>query len=176
MSFARVRALAVVVALAVAAIVFVVVAVVRDSQGGAQAVEGCPAGYVRADIRFPVPKDVKVRIYNGTQIFKLGEQVAGDFRNRRFQVDERVTTATRSYNGVAMLQYGPLAVGSAHLIKAYFLGAEPKYDPKRKGTVVDVTIGAAYQKLGTTTEVNQAISILGEPELPARACPTHADS
>lgn len=175
MSFARIRALAIVVALAVAAVVFVVVALVRDTQGGAQAVQGCPAGYVRADIRFPVPKDVKIRVYNGSQIVGLGNQVAEDFRNRRFQVDRRVTKASKRYGRVAKLEYGPLAVGAAHLVKAYFLGAESVYQANRKGTVVDVTIGTGYQKLLTSTEVNQAISIQGEPELPARACPLHAD-
>lgn len=171
MSFARVRALAVVVALAVAAVVFVVVALVRDTQSGATPAEACPAGHVRADLELPRQQDVRIRVYNGTDIPGLGNQVASEFRNRRFQVDERVTKASRRYNGVAMLQYGPMGVGSAHLLRAYFLGAEPKYDAKRKGAVVDVTVGAGFQKLGTTTEVNQSISILGEPELPSRACP-----
>ena len=69
----------------------------------------------------------------------------------------------------------PLGVGAAHLLKAYFLGAEAKYDAKRKGAVVDLTVGSGFQKLGTSTEVNQAISILGEPELPPRACPAQTN-
>ena len=53
MSFARVRALVVVGVLAVAAIVFVVVALVRDSQGGAVNGEKCPAGAPMADVTLP---------------------------------------------------------------------------------------------------------------------------
>ncbi|GGJ77682.1 hypothetical protein GCM10010123_04660 [Pilimelia anulata] len=175
MSFARVRALAVVAALAVAAVVFVVVAMVRDSQSNAKAQPGCPAGFVRAAVDLPKQQDVKVRIFNGTDVPGLGQQLAGEFRNRRFQVDQRVTTASRRFNGVALLQFGPMGVGSAHLLRAYFLGAQPRYEPGRKGAVVDITVGAGYQKLSTTTEVNQAISALGEPELPPRACPISAD-
>jgi len=170
MSFARVRALAFVGALAVAAIVFVVVAVVRDSQTGARAAENCPAGWALADIRLPEPKDVHLRVSNGTLQPRLGERVADEFHNRRFQVDKKVGNAEKHFDGVALLQYGPDGVGSAHLLRAYFLDATPQYNPKRKGAVVDVTVGDQFQKLGTSTEVNQAIGILGEPTLPDHAC------
>jgi hypothetical protein len=171
MSFARVRALVVVAALTVAAIIFVVVALVRDSQTGATTVAGCPDGFVMANIRLPEPKEVKIRVYNGSGTAGQGEQVADDFRNRKFQVDKKVTTAARAVDGIAVLRYGPEAVGSAHLLRAYFLDeADTQYDRKRKGDVVDVIIGKEFQQLGTTTEVNQSIGALGSPPLPEGAC------
>jgi len=175
MSFARVRALVVIAALTVAAIVFVVVAVVRDSQTGAADAASCPEGFVLASIGMPEPKEVKIKIFNATGVSGRGEQVAEDFRNRRFQVDPKVTTARRAVDDTAVLRYGPEAVGASHLLRAYFLDeAATQYDRKRKGDVVDVIIGSDFQQLGTTTEVSQSIAALGSPPLPEGACP--ADS
>ena len=53
MSFARVRALVVVGVLAVAAVVFVITALVHDSQGGTVNGENCPAGAPLADVTLP---------------------------------------------------------------------------------------------------------------------------
>jgi LytR cell envelope-related transcriptional attenuator len=171
MSFARVRALVVVAALTVAAIIFVVVALVRDSQTGDTPVAGCPEGFVMANIRLPEPKDVKIKVFNGSGIPGQGEQVADDFRNRKFQVDKKASNSTKAVDGIAVLRYGPEAVGAAHLLRAYFLDeATTQYDRKRKGDVVDVIIGTDFQQLGTTTEVNQSIGALGNPPLPAGAC------
>jgi hypothetical protein len=171
MSFARVRALVVVAALTVAAIIFVVIAVVRDSQTGAATAAECPDGFVIANIKLPEPKDVKVKIFNASGLRGQGPRIAEDFRNRRFQVDKRAADAAKAVDGVAVLRYGPEAVGAAHLLRAYFLDeADPQYDRKRKGPVVDVIIGARFQQLGTTTEVNQSIGTLGNPDLPQGAC------
>ena len=77
------------------------------------------------------------------------------------------------------MRYGPEAVGSAWLLRAYFLNqADAQYDAKRKGVVVDVVIGSSFQQLATTTEVNQSLVELGEPELPVGACvaPAKKDS
>jgi hypothetical protein len=171
MSFARVRALVVVAALTVAAVIFVIVAVVRDSQSGAATAEGCPEGFVLADIRLPEPKEVKIKIFNASGVPGMGQRVAEDFRNREFQVDKTVTNASKAVNGIAVLRFGPEAYGSAHLLRAYFLDeADQQYDLKRKGVVVDVIIGSDFQQLGTTTEVNQSIGALGNPVLPEGAC------
>jgi hypothetical protein len=171
MSFARVRALVVVAALTVAAVIFVVVALVRDSQTGVASANGCPDGFVIANIKLPEPKEVKLRVYNASGVPEQGGRVAEDFRNRKFQVDKRVSDARGAVNGVAVLRYGPAAVGAAHLLRAYFLDeAETQYNDKRKGDLVDVIIGTSFQQLGTTTEVNQSIGALGNPPLPPGAC------
>ncbi|MGA5300439.1 LytR C-terminal domain-containing protein [Nucisporomicrobium flavum] len=172
MSSSRARARALVLAglLAVAAAVLVTVAVVRDSQAGAVA-DRCPAGAVRADVRLPADnQQVTVRVYNGSGTPGLAKTVSADFRNRRFTT-EKPAESRKKVDGVAVLRYGPEAVGRAWLVRAYFLNqADVRYDPRRKGPVVDVVVGAGFLQLATFTEVSQALVALGEPEVPPGAC------
>jgi hypothetical protein len=179
MSFARVRALVVVGVLAVAAVVFVVVAVVRDSQGDAVAGGGCPDGSVMANVTLPdEPDQVTVKVYNGTKQAGLADSVTNEFKNRRFKT-QKPAENKKKVDGVAVMRYGPEAVGSAWLLRAYFLNqADVQYDAKRKGAVVDVVVGKGFQQLATTTEVNQSLVELGEPEVPLGACvaPAKKDS
>jgi len=179
MSFARVRALVVVGVLAVAAVVFVVVALVRDTQGDAVAGGGCPDGSVMANVTLPEdPEDVTVKVYNGTKTPGLADNVTNEFKNRRFKT-QKPAENKKKVDGVAVMRYGPEAVGSAWLLRAYFLNqADVQYDAKRKGAVVDVVVGKSFQQLATTTEVNQSLVELGEPEVPLGACvaPAKKDS
>lgn len=172
MSFARVRALVVVGALVLFALVFVVVALVRDTQGGATVADGCPEGYALANVRLREQKDVKINVYNATDIPGLANRVATDFKNRKFQVlKEGNDPLKKGVDGVAVLRYGPKAVGSAHLMRAYFLDqAKVEYDPTREDDTVDVVIGNSFQQLATTTEVNQSLVELGKPQLPPQTC------
>jgi hypothetical protein len=171
MSFARVRALAVIGVLVMFALVFIGVAIVRDSQADGDLTVGCPEGYQRADITLYEPKDVKIRVFNATETQGLANTVAQDFENRKFQVVEK-GNSKKGVDGVAVLRYGPKAVGSWHLLRAYFLDeADPEYDPNREDDVVDVVIGNSFRQLATTTEVNQALVELGgKPELPPQTC------
>jgi hypothetical protein len=170
MSFARVRALVVVGLLAVLALTFVVVALVRDTQGKAGTAEGCPDGWPLADVTLHEPKDVKINVFNATDEPGRAATVADDFRNRKFDV-KKVGNAPKGIDDVAVLRYGPKGVGSAHLLRAYFLNnAEPMYDPKRTDDTVDVVLGNGFQQLATTTEVNQSLGDLGAPEVPPGAC------
>jgi len=176
MSFARVRALVVIGVLAVAAIVFVVVALVRDSQGGLTASGGCPAGAPLANVTLPDdPDQVKVKIYNGTSQAGLADKVTNDFKNRGFTM-QKPGVSKKKFDRIAIITYGPKAVGDAQLLKAYFLGkARPQYVAKRTSDVVDIVIGAEYQQLATSTEVNQSLVELGEPEVPPGACAAPAE-
>jgi hypothetical protein len=171
MSFARVRALVVVGVLAVAAVVFVIVALVRDTQRNAVAGDTCPAGAPLADITLPDdPDQVTVKVLNGTKTPGLAESVTNDFKNRRFKV-QAPGQDKKQVKDVAVVRYGPAAVGSAQLLEAYFLGqATPEYNPKRKGAVVDIVVGSRFQQLATSTEVNQSLVELGEPLVPPGAC------
>jgi hypothetical protein len=174
MSFARVRALVVIGVLAVAAVVFVIVALIRDSQGGTVAGDGCPAGYIRANVSLPEPKDVKIKVFNATNNSGWGTEITDDFKNRRFQTEKPANNA-KVVDEVAVLRFGPKAVGAAHLLSAYFIReAVPQYDAKRKSDVVDVIIGSNFKQLATTTEVNQSLVELGEPDLPPGTCPAVA--
>lgn len=172
MSFARVRALVVIGVLAVAAVVFVVVALVQDTQGDASAQDGCPEGAPLADITLPDdPDEVKVKVYNATSTAGLGDKVTTDFKNRGFVMEKPAESKTK-FDNIAIIRYGPKTVADAQLLKAYFLGkAKPEYNPKRTNDVVDIIVGANYQQLATSTEVNQSLVELGEPELPPGACP-----
>jgi hypothetical protein len=171
MSFARVRALVVIGVLAVAAIVFVVVALVRDTQGDAVADSGCPEGAPLADVTLPDDtKDVKLRVLNGTSTANLAENVSTAFENRGFSMQKPAGSKSK-YDGIAIIRYGPKAVGDAQLIKAYFLGeAKPEYNAKRTDDIVEIVVGDDYAQLATSTEVNQSLVELGEPEVPPGAC------
>ncbi|MGC4805520.1 LytR C-terminal domain-containing protein [Micromonospora sp. DT233] len=166
------RALVVVGLLAVLALVVMVVALVRDTQGEAGIVGGCPEGAPLADVTLRETKDVKINVYNATDEPGLASKVADDFRNRKFQV-KKEGNAGKQVDDVAILRYGPKGVGSAHLLRAYFLNnAKDGYDPKRKDDVVDVVLGGSFAQLATTTEVNQSLGDLGAPVAPPGSCPS----
>jgi hypothetical protein len=171
MSFARVRALVVVGVLAVAAIVFVVVALVRDKQADNANGANCPDGAPLADVRLPDdPAEVTLKVLNGTNRAGLADSVSNEFKNRRFTVQSPGKSKTK-YKGVAEIRYGPDAVGRAQLVQAYFLAqSNLVYNAKRKGPVIEIVIGSQFQSLATTTEVNQSLVEIGEPTLPPGAC------
>ena len=171
MSFARVRALVVVGVLAVAAIVFVITALVKDSQGNEVTGDNCPAGAPLADVTLPDdPAEVTVKVYNGTNTTGLADSVTNEFKNRRFTVQKPAESRTK-YKGVAEIRYGPDAVGRAQLLRAYFLDqSKLEYNAKRKGILIDIVIGNQFRQLATTTEVNQSLVEVGEPTLPPGAC------
>jgi LytR cell envelope-related transcriptional attenuator len=173
MSFARVRALVVVGVLLLAAAVFVVMALVRDSQGDPKAAAGCPKDAVLVNTRLPDEnKDVKLKIFNGTAVPGLAEKVGEDFSHRGFTVDKKKGDNPKAVSGVAVLRFGPKAVGAAWLLRAYFLQeAEPQFDAKRRNDVVDVVVGKKFQQLATETEVKQSLTQLGNPSPPAGTCP-----
>ncbi len=171
MSFARVRALVVIGVLSVAAVVFVITALVKDTQGDEVTGGGCPDGFVLANITLQEPKDVKLKVFNATENAGWGTDVTTSFKNRGFQT-EKPDDSNTAVKNVAILRFGPKTVSAAHLLRAYFLDeAVLRYDPKRKSDIVDVIIGTQFRQLATTTEVNQSIGALGEPELPPGACP-----
>ncbi len=86
MSFARVRALAVVGALVLAAIIFVTVALVKDKQSGPAQAQGCAKDAVMANITLPEEQDVKINVYNATDKPGLASEMKNEFTNRKFKV------------------------------------------------------------------------------------------
>ena len=174
MTFARVRALVVVSILVILAGVFVGYALIEDSQKGKSVAEKCPDGWKVVDLNLREAEDIKITVLNATDRPNLAGSVANDFSNRGFQVEKKGNAKT-AVNGVAVLRYGPKAVGAAHLVRAYFLDeAEAQYDPERTDDIVDVIIGKDFKQLATSTEVNQSLVELtaaGEPKLPAQSCP-----
>ena len=170
MTFARVRALIVVGVLVILAVGFVGYALAKDSQRGATVARSCPDGWAIADLQLRPPEEVKINVFNATDKPNLANAVASDFGNRKFKVQKKGNDK-KGVEGVAVLRYGPKSVGSAHLLKAYFLNeAEAEYNPARTDDVVDVVIGDSFKQLATTTEVNQALVELASPELPPESC------
>ena len=169
MSFARVRALAVLAVLVVIAGVFVVVALVRDTQGTVAA-GGCPDGFVPANLRLPETREIKINVYNGSGRDGVAGSVSEDFKNRSLQVLKQ-GNSKKAVDGVAVLRYGPKAVGAAHVMRSFFLNeAKLEFDLKRADDVVDVTIGKDFQQLATPTEFAQSVSALQNPTLPNGTC------
>jgi hypothetical protein len=117
MTFARVRSLVVVGTLALFALVFIIVALVRDTQSSAGPVAKCKEGYIPANIALREPKDVKIRVFNGTDAPGRAAALADEFVNRDFQVVQ-TGNAKSAVKEVALLRFGPKAVGSAHLRRA----------------------------------------------------------
>ncbi|MFI9531493.1 MULTISPECIES: LytR C-terminal domain-containing protein [Micromonospora] len=170
------RALVVVGLLAVFALVFVVVALVRDTQSDAGASGGCPEGWPMADVTLREAKDVKINVLNATDEAGRATSTADDFRNRKFQVKKVADEKKKGLEEIAVLRYGPKGVGSAHLLRAYFLNnADTAYDPKRTDDTVDVVLGNGFQQLATLTEVNQSLGDLGSPVAPPGSCPMPVD-
>ncbi|MET0494765.1 MAG: LytR family transcriptional regulator, partial [Actinoplanes sp.] len=58
-------------------------------------------------------------------------------------------------------------VGAATLVKAVVLGESTmRFDPDRTDDTIDLTLGSAFERLATATELNQTLVELGEPTAP----------
>lgn len=165
MTFARIRSLALIAVLVLAAGILVIVAITKDTQtDSAHQAQTCPSGYVQANLRLPEdPKTVKINVYNATDTVSLATNVGTDFRNRRFNVIKMANDPLKkAVNDVAVLRYGPKTVGAAYLLDAYFLNAaRHEFDVQRTDDVVDVVIGTGFRQLATSTEVAQAVIAAG---------------
>jgi hypothetical protein len=115
-------------------------------------------------------------VYNATDKPGLANQVGEEFRSRKFTVINQASDPTgRKLQGVAQVRYGPKTVGTAWVVRTYFLNeADLVFDINRKDDVVDVVVGANFLQLGSPTEVNQALSAAGTPRLPEGTCDPEA--
>src|SRR4029434_8754228 len=122
--------------------------------------------------RAPEWRDVKINVYNGTPMVGLATKIGEEFKNRDFVVGKMENApGNKVYDEVAVIRYGPKAVGAGWALRAYFLDeAVTDFDIKRKDNEVDVIIGTQFQQLATKTEVNQSIAAIGVPILPPGTC------
>ena len=171
MTLSRARALVLVALLVVAALILVLIAVLKDDQTNSSFGQKCAPGAVKVHTHpLPDTNQIKVNVYNGTSTVGLAMTVADEFRNRGFTV-VNVKDAPDKYAGTAKLSYGRNEIAAAAVVNSYFLvKADYAFDLKRTDDVVDVTIGGAYTKLGTKTEVNQAQAQIGNPSPPPGTC------
>jgi hypothetical protein len=172
MNMARVRALAIVGTLAVAATVLVVVTMTKDTQTETDAAPKCEAGLVQVSLKLPDNEtSIKIKVFNATNRAGVAANVATDLKYRKFDVVETGNAPNAVPDEVAVLRYGPKAIANAHVLRAYFLNEAVKdFDIEREDDVVDVIIGGNYKELATHTEFNQAIGALGRPTAPAGTC------
>jgi hypothetical protein len=176
MSFARIRALTLVTVLVLAALVLTIMALTKGSKTQADAPKVCPSGYVLANMKLPNDnRQISVNVYNATDRIGLAGTVKLDFEYRKFHVVKTGNNPLgKPVPGVAVIRYGPKAVGAAYVVDAYFLNdAVHQYDPSRTDSSVDVVLGGEFRQLATQTEVNQAFTVLagrGGPQVPEKAC------
>jgi hypothetical protein len=177
MHMTRIRALAVVGVLALAAVILVVVTMTRDTQTTGAVSDNCKPGQVPVSLTMPDEPGVFINVFNGTHTQGLAGNVSSEFRSRKFNVEKSESAtgpdgALVYYpDNVAILRFGPKAVASAHLVQAYFLNeAKEEFDLKREDNFVDVVLGNNFKQLATPTEMRQAVAILGRPKAPNGTC------
>ena len=171
MTFARVRALIFVAVLFITAGVVVIMAIGKDTQTRPIVANGCAPGLIPAKVLMPSERSsVTINLFNGTQRTELAEQIKYDFDNRGFNVN--LMEGAEPFDKVAKITFGPEAVGAGWLVSAYFLvnEADMVFDIERAGPEVDVVLGSEFKQLATTTEVNQSIAAIGNPEAPDGTC------
>ncbi len=172
MTFTRVRAMIFVAVLFATAGVVVLTAINRDTQLLPPA-EKCAPTDIRINLNVPERNQVTLNVYNGTSRVGLAEQIGAEFQNRGFHVAKMETAPDgQPYEEVARITFGPDGVGASWLVSAYFLEdeAEMNFVRDRTGSEVDVTLGAKFQQLATSTEVNQRIAANGRPQLYPGTC------
>lgn len=173
MTIARIRALAIVGALFVAALVLVTVSIVKDKQTKAVGAT-CPKNAVRVDTRLSDAENIQLNVYNASDKTGAAKTVAQEFKQRRFKVDPEKASNDplhKPVQGVAVLRYGPKMVGAAWVVRSYFLNeADLEFDPSRQDETVDVVLGPSFQKLATETEQRLALASAGRADLPKGTC------
>jgi LytR cell envelope-related transcriptional attenuator len=178
MNAGRIRSLAIVGVLFIAAVVLVKITISDDKQSHTSYANTCPAGTVPI-ITDPLPDydQINLKLYNGSTVPGAAESLADELSHRGFKVakvgphDDKPTTPD-----VADLYYGPKTVAAAWVVRAEFLLSDPTseqgmhFSLTNKSDVVEVVIGRNFRELGAKTEVNQAIAALKTPTPPPGTC------
>jgi hypothetical protein len=112
------------------------------------------------------PAEVRIRVLDGGAPTGLPDAVAAQLRARRFVVENGPAGGNPMVTSAA-LRYGPAAIGAATVLRAELHGqATMSFDPDRRDETIDLTVGPAFTRLATTTEVNQNLVVAGEPSAP----------
>jgi hypothetical protein len=176
MNAARIRALAIVGVLAIAAGVLTKVAISDDKQSHKSYASTCPAGTVPV-VTDPLPDydQITLKVYNGSKVPGLAANLASQFSHRGFKATYSKTDKPTT-SDVADLYYGPKTLASAWVVRAEFLLSDPTssrgmhFSLKNNSNVVVVVIGKGFKQLGAKTEVNQSIAALRTPTAPPGTC------
>jgi hypothetical protein len=118
------------------------------------------------------PAEFRIRVFDGGAPAGLLETTVSQLRARSFTV--QVGTTRGGPVGTAALLYGPATVGAVTLVRAELPGHVTEgFDPDRRDGTIDLTLGSAFTRLATTTEVNQNLVAAGELSAPPQ-CSTAA--
>jgi hypothetical protein len=150
-----------IVALAVA-IVIVVVRLLGGTDDAASSVEATPepscsttTAVPRDDL--PIPGNVRVNVYNATEVSGLASKTARELKKRGFDIREVANDPVgMPIEGIARIRYGPSAQARAELLAYYVPGAE-LVELDRKGPKVDLALGALFDGIAPQTEVDAAL-------------------
>lgn len=176
MSFARLRAFIILGVLFVSAAVVITLALVRDKQADAQAAVNCGDGDVPANLTMPDDMSaIKLNVLNASGAPGLAGRVAEEFKSNTFTVVKQDTVPPPVLNAIAEVRFGPKMVGSAQIVRAYFLNeAALKFDINRQDDTIDVVIGTKFLELASFTDQRQALGQAGKPVLPPGTCDANA--
>ena len=134
----------------------------------------CAAGSVSAaaiDLTLPTPSELRVNVFNGSDITGRELDVYVELGQRRFSMGASGTYANQPADLAALLRYGPAGAGGAWLLRSFIRGPlRAEFVPDRTDAAVDVVVGTSYAGLYTTAEVNQRIPAAGSPPAPTAAC------
>lgn len=137
---------------------------------------GCRPGQTPVDLDIPTEKQAQVNVFNGTPTTALAGTVAAGLRDRGLNVGTIGNEQTRQPGQVAVLRFGPDAVGAAHLLRGYVAEAEEEdkvkleFDAARRTADVDLVVGGQFKLLATSTEMRHRMALLGRPALPPGTC------
>lgn len=106
----------------------------------------------------PVPKKVRVNVYNATEISGLASKTARDLKKRGFVIKEVANDpAGLPIEGVARIRYGPKGAKRAELLSYYVPGAE-LVELERPGTKVDLALGEGFTFIPPQPDVDAALN------------------
>jgi hypothetical protein len=131
----------------------------------------CPSGQVPADLRLPVPRDIRLLVEDGSGVPGRGQDVFVQLGQRGFQM-VATTVVVPPVDEVAEIRYGPRGVGAAQVMRAYFVDqVKLEFSIDDRDDLVEIVVGTKFRELGSKTEVNQMMARLGQPTAPPGTCP-----
>ncbi|MEU8079339.1 LytR C-terminal domain-containing protein [Catellatospora citrea] len=172
----RLAVLAVVAGAVVALVTTVLTVTAPDPTSPSALPAGCRPGQTPVSLDIPTEKQAQVNVFNGTATADLAGTVAAGLRDRGLSVGTVGNEQTRQPGKVAVLRFGPDAIGAAHLVRGYVAEAEEadkvtfEFDPARRTADVDLVVGGQYKLLATSTEMRHRMALLGRPTLPPGTC------
>jgi hypothetical protein len=144
--------------LAVIAVITVVWAIATDTQGSKLA-SACST----EPPAVPAPKDVKVRVYNGTDRVGLASNVQKQLKKRGFQVIKIGSDPqNEAIQATAQIRYGSSGAGAAELLQASVQGSQV-VDDGRSDNSVDIVLGGLFTALTPEKDVPAELKNLEPP-------------